>query len=68
MEGLASLLSGLSLSDKKMEYLSRVKPALSSFTRAEIATGLRSEVSVQIYVYVAGKSLRKKHCFLCPGV
>ena len=41
MESLSGLLSGLSLSDKKLDYLTRVKPALSALTRAEISAGLR---------------------------
>ena len=40
MDGLASLLSGLSLAEKKQEYLSRIKPALSALSRADIAAGL----------------------------
>jgi hypothetical protein len=40
MDSLSSLLSGLSLADKKEEYLTKIKPALSSLTRAEISAGL----------------------------
>jgi hypothetical protein len=40
MESLASLLSGLSLAEKKEEYLTKIKPALSALTRAQISAGL----------------------------
>ncbi len=40
MDALAGLLSGLSLAEKKEEYLTQLKPALSNLSRAEISAGL----------------------------
>jgi len=41
MEELTNILSNLSLSGNKSDFLAGVKPALSALTRADIATGIK---------------------------